>query len=44
MNKNLKKLIDENPMFKEYGGSTDDEGVLSEDEIDELNKQKEVDD
>lgn len=29
MDKNLRKIIESNPMFIEYGGAIDDEGILS---------------
>lgn len=33
MDKKLRELIERNPVFIQYGGAIDDEGVLSEEDI-----------
>ncbi|MBS7213117.1 MAG: hypothetical protein SO083_02130 [Megamonas funiformis] len=40
MDKNLRKIIESNPMFIEYGGAIDDEGILSEDDIIDILNEK----
>lgn len=40
MDKKLRKTIESNPVFIQYGGAIDDESVLSEDDIIDILNEK----